>query len=386
MIKGLTDRGMSFPEIGSIRKGGAKDPAKNQPGKDLQYFRVDVDDDEEKRYHTLTKLTGLYGDNPTALTIILPFDDIDRVWDAWREKYNAGALIHRCDGEMVRYSINPQTGERVVINGLRVDNGQPQPCQISTLPKPQCCVPVGRLKVIIPALNRLAYFVVHTTSIHDIISISEQLEAIRGLNGGHIAGVPLVLKRVPRNISTPSGDNGKRARRVKWLISIEADPSWVEQKVLALNSAAMPQIESRRPLPLNTGTDFAELEDYDDDDIPASYEIADEETTPPYRPEPIESQHELPAPIPPSATAAPNPRPMFKKASVKFGVMTPDEWHQKIDSFAAQHPNWQKGGRADPDHILISAAYAGYQFVTGDNVEEVLAAIVAAHEAKQAQA
>jgi len=264
MIKGLTDRGMSFPEIGSIRKGAAKDPTKNQPGKDLAHFRIDIDAEEEKRHGTLTKFVALYSETPTAITIILPFDDIDRVWDAWREKYNAGAMIHRCDGENVKYSINPATGERLVINGLRVDNGQPQPCQISALPKPQCCIPVGRLKVIIPALNRLAYFVVHTTSIHDIINISEQLEAIRGLNGGHIAGVPLILKRTPREISTPSGENGKRARRTKNLISIEADPSWVEAKVQALHSAAMPQIGSPKPIIANVGPNLEELDDLED--------------------------------------------------------------------------------------------------------------------------
>jgi hypothetical protein len=265
-IKGLTDRGMSFPEIGSIRKGAAKDPTKNAPGKDLPYFRIDIDAEEEKRHGTLTKFVSAFGQTPNAITVLLPFDDIGRVWDAWREKYSAGAMIHRCDGEMVQYEINATTGERIVVNGVRVDTGKAEPCKIQHLTKPQCCVPVGRLKVIIPALNRMAYFVVHTTSIWDVISISEQLEAIKNLNGGHIAGVPLVLKRTPREISTPSGSDGKRARRVKYLISIEADPSWVEQKILALNSAAMPQIESRKPLALNAGPDLEALDALEDDD------------------------------------------------------------------------------------------------------------------------
>ena len=279
-IKGLTDRGMAFPEIGSIRKGAKKTDPK-RPGLDLKYFRIDIDADEEKRYQTETKLAALYGEQPTAITIILPFDSIEQVWDAWREKYAAGAMLHRCDGENVRYEINAQTGERIVINGLRVDNGQPQPCKISQLAKPQCCIPVGRLKVIIPALNRLAYFVVHTTSIHDIINISEQLEAIKNLNGGHIAGVPLVLKRVPREISTPSGQNGQRARREKWLISIEADPSWVERKIQALGVSSMPQLQAPAPLALNAGPDLEQLAEYDDDeqddDTPITGEIVTDE-------------------------------------------------------------------------------------------------------------
>lgn len=378
MIKGLTDRGMSFPEIGSIRKGGAKDPAKNQPGKDLTYFRIDIDAEEEKRHGTLTKFVALYGETPAAITIILPFDEIDRVWDAWREKYVAGTMIHRCDGENVKYAINPSTGERVVVNGLRVDNGQPQPCQIQHLPKPQCCIPVGRLKVIIPALNRLAYFVAHTTSIHDIINISEQLEAIRGLNGGHIAGVPLVLKRTPHAISTPSGENGKRARRVKHLISIEADPTWVEQKVLALHSAAMPQLTTHKPLELTSaGPDLAELEELEDE---AEEELTGEFAEPEAPDETDAPLSDVPKPEPEHKAEA--PKKQFKRASLKFNGMTIEQWHLQADLFATHNPHWQKNGQTDLDHITISAGYAGFEYISGDNIDAVFAAIVAAHEAK----
>jgi hypothetical protein len=367
MIKGLTDRGMSFPEIGSIRKGAAKDPNGKAPGKDLTYFRIDIDAEEEKRHGTLTKFVNTYGQTPNAITVLLPFDDIDKVWDAWREKYSAGAMIHRCDGEMVKYSINPTTGERVVINGLRVDNGQAQPCQIQHLPKPQCCIPVGRLKVIIPALNRLAYFVVHTTSIWDVISISEQLEAIKNLNGGHIAGVPLTLKRTPREISTPSGSDGKRARRVKYLISIEADPSWVEQKILALNSAAMPQIESSKPLVLNADPNLEELDALEDDDD--QYGIGQFAEPEDQAEEPVKQTNDL--------------KQTYRMSKVKFNGMTPEQWHALCDKLAADFPNWQnKQGQPDMNHILASAGQAGYEYITSENVDDVLTTIIGNHAAK----
>lgn len=276
-IYGLTDRGMAFPEIGSIRKGAPKTDPK-RPGPELPHFRVEIDAKEQS---AISKFNALYGDTPDSILVILPFDEIDRVWDAWREKYVAGAMIHRCDGKNVQYSINPATGERVVVGWLRVDNGEAQPCQIKDLPKPQCCIPVGRLKVIIPALNRLAYFVVHTTSIHDIINISAQLEAIRTINGGHIAGVPLMLKRVPKEISTPSGENGKRARRIKYLISIEVDPVWGNAKFAALNMAAMPQLVAPIKIEMtrvDAGPDLAALEDFDEDEdqnIPVDGEIVE---------------------------------------------------------------------------------------------------------------
>ncbi len=237
-IKGLTDRGVSFPQIGNIRKG-AKKPDSKHIGAELPYFRVEFD---EREVAAMQKFAALYSDGkPTDIVIILPFDDIDRVWHAWREAYTAGALQHRCDGEYINYAINATTGE-VVIKDWHNAQGEQVKCDRKDLAnKAQRCKPTGRLHVIIPQLERLAYLVVHTTSIWDVARISEQLAAIREMNGGHIAGIPLVLRRRPVEISTPSGENGQRARRVKHMISIEADPEWVAAKLSAMRSAALPQ-------------------------------------------------------------------------------------------------------------------------------------------------
>lgn len=263
-IKGLTDRGLSFPQIGNIRKGAAKDPAANRPGADLPYFRMDFD---ERETEAIKKFSALYPNGkPTAIRIVLPFDDIERVWNPWREAYTAGALIHRCDGEYINYAINPQTGERMVMNGADV-NGQPVKCSMQNNPdRAKRCKPTGRLMVIVPELERMAYLVVHTTSIHDIANISDQLAAIKELNGGHIAGIPLILKRRPVKISTPSGENGKRARREKWLISIEPDPEWVSAKIAAMNKSALPTAERLQIAAPLAGPEWTEVEDDEGDD------------------------------------------------------------------------------------------------------------------------
>lgn len=275
-IKGLTDRGVAFPQIGNIRKGARKET--NKPGADLPYFRIDFD---EREVEAIAKFNTLYPDGkPTDIVIILPFDDIERVWHAWREAYTAGALQHRCDGEHVNYAINPQTGEIVVKNWLDGKGNQVK-CERQYLDnKTLRCKPTGRLHVIIPQLERLAYLVVHTTSIHDIGNISDQLAAIREMNGGHIAGIPLVLRRRPVEISTPSGTNGQRARRVKYLISIEADPEWVKSKLSAMRAAALPQIgklpQIQAPI---SGPEWTEVGDDDDEDEPIEAEpVAPTET------------------------------------------------------------------------------------------------------------
>lgn len=292
-IKGLTDRGVAFPQIGNIRKGARKvqavDKTTGRPrtnergepvmiqGPDLSYFRVEFDERETK---AIAKFKALYPDEkPTAMTILLPFDQIERIWNPWREAYVAGALLHRCDGEFVNYAINPQTGEVIVKNGLDI-NGQPMKCTIQNdLDKRKRCKPTGRLHVIVPELERLAYLVVHTTSIHDIGNISDQLAAIQEMNGGHIVGIPLIMRRRPVEISTPSGENGKRARRVKSLISIEADPEWVARKIGSLKLAAMPQLIA---VQIDAGQSLESLPDYEvepDEDEVGDESIIEEEVT-----------------------------------------------------------------------------------------------------------
>ena len=223
-IKGLTDRNeSSFPKIGDIRKGEPKD-AQGRMGKDLSYFRAAFVEGEEGAAALFAKM---FGDEPRELYVMLPFRSIARNWEAWQEKHTAGQLWHRCDGETCVLWYDKDSGE------YRQD---PIPC-------PGGCVPVGRLKVIIPDLRRLAYVEVHTGSINDILEITRNLEALSQLTGNGVNGIPLVLKRRPREISQPRKDaNGKvkRVRGVKHLLSIEAEPTWVELQIGSMRAAAMP--------------------------------------------------------------------------------------------------------------------------------------------------
>ena len=235
-IKGLTDRGMAFPEIGQIRKGAPK--PERGPGKDLTFFRVTFDERETEATETFKRV---YGEQPAEIRVILPFDEIDRMWEAWLEAYTAGRLVARSDGERFVYLVDTKTGE------VKVKNGQPfapysedQVVGHDYQNKPVKCRPVGRLKVIVPELARAAYLTVLTTSVHDIANISQQLEAFKQLNNEHIKGIPLVLRRRPKKISAPGKEKGQRVRIVKWMLSIEADPEWVKAMLQEVKRAALP--------------------------------------------------------------------------------------------------------------------------------------------------
>lgn len=236
-IIGLTDRPAAFPTIGVLRKGAPKPESGNKPGADLKHFRFDSDDEG-----AVNLFTEHYGAEPRSIRVFVPFKTTAENFEAWKEAWTASALQHRCDGQtMVRW-LTPQ--------GRYSD--EPKACQGG-------CKQVGRLNVIIPELRRMAFVTVQTTSIHDILQIHANLSALENARGD-LRGIPLILKRAPREISTPA-DNGKRARREKWLITIEAAPSWVELQLTAQERAALPEA-SPLQLPAWDG------DDEDDDEAP----------------------------------------------------------------------------------------------------------------------
>ena len=82
-IIGLSDRGLSFPEIGAIRKGRKetrtrKDGSTYEQPIDLTFFRVEFDEREKVSAEVFR---SKYGPQPTEINIILPFNEIERCWD-----------------------------------------------------------------------------------------------------------------------------------------------------------------------------------------------------------------------------------------------------------------------------------------------------------------
>ena len=223
-IKGMTDQAPQFPRIGVLRKGGAKPTEGNRPGPDLKHFRfTDADDAATAAFKSL------YGDQPVRIRVLLPYPTPEKNFQAWMEEYTASSLIRRCDGE----------NQVLVRAGTRYDM-TPRPCMRAN--GGTCnCKQSGRLAVIIPDLKRAGYVTVLTTSKHDIINLSAQLAAAAAIVGDLSFRVPFILSRKPVKITTPTAD-GKAARREKWLLSIEIDPSFVQAKLSAMQRDALLQL------------------------------------------------------------------------------------------------------------------------------------------------
>lgn len=254
-ILGLTDHPSRLPRIGTIHKGAPK--PERGPGRDLNYFRLASEDPD-----LMMAWESAFGDKPTSFPVYLAYDDPDNSFDTSREEFVAGGLIHRCDGETCQIRL---------IDGKNYSR-EPAPCPYAqtkyTDSRERPCKPIGKLRVIVPELRRIGVLELGTHSLHDIISLSSNISlyALLARQAGRpLSGIPFILSRREREISTPSGTTG-RARRKVSLVSLDIDPRWAavqlasRERDLALESA-------NTPLQLPAGTP-EELVDPDDEQVP----------------------------------------------------------------------------------------------------------------------
>lgn len=260
-IKSLqSNRPAQFPCIGKLRKGGAK--RKNANGKeilgeDLKHFRFTSDDPA-----AVASFGAYYPGEPRSINVFMPYATTNENFGAWLEEYTAGGMVRRCDGETQHFHRDAD------------GKANTTPIKCALLAAGKCgCKQVGRLAVIIPELARLAYVLVETHSLYDIMQLTENLQAAEALRGD-LRGIPFILSRHDREISTP-GSDGKRARRVKSLLFIEPDPEWVQRQLESMRLAALPIIDvpalvapASRMIagPVTPVTVDGEYDDDDDDD------------------------------------------------------------------------------------------------------------------------
>src|SRR5262249_39120089 len=108
-IIGLTDRPASFPQIGVLRKGAPKKQIEKNGkmvdsyGADLKHFRFDSDDPE-----AVKRFAEIYGAEPRAIRVYVPFATTGQNFEAWREEWSASSLKHRCDGQTCVRWLTPQ--------------------------------------------------------------------------------------------------------------------------------------------------------------------------------------------------------------------------------------------------------------------------------------
>ena len=213
-IKRLSTTGRAaFPRIGKLRKGGEKG-AKGF-GADLTYFRFTADKGYEDAAAVFAEI---YGDQPQALRVYLPYAEPRRNFDAWQEQWGRGeTLIHRCDGETCVKWL--EDGKPVTDYEMK----QRHSC-------PGGCKPVGRLEVILPEMWESGYMglvTMETHSVNDIAHIEAVLAEMyeRSDHDKGLQGIAFVLRRKEERIKRAT-ETGMQTM-TKWLVKIEPEPEWM---------------------------------------------------------------------------------------------------------------------------------------------------------------
>jgi hypothetical protein len=266
-IKNLTGRGARLPEIGKLFKGAKKEKKVSQNGREyetfgreLDYWRFESKDPLIMEAFNEAFTAKLQPDEKLReIPVYLPFPLASQNFEAWQEAYTAGGLSHRCDGETCVLWLDEKT---------QTYQSTPKPCPTLKMApekaKRDGCKAVGRLQVVIPALNQLGFVTVETHSKNDILHLDAALQAYESLRSEGLRGIPMLLRRVQKSISTP-GD-GKRARRDKWMIELKPHPEWAALYLDSQRQQALAAVAS--PLLLTTNL----TEDDDDDDTQADIE------------------------------------------------------------------------------------------------------------------
>jgi len=280
-IKGLDLRGIPWPKVGDIRKGelvpvidkATGEQKMNKWGKpttmpvDLDYFKVVLDSAHPEAQDIFNQI---YGDKPRTLRIVLANDDINRVWSYWYEAYIASQMIAKSDGEIMYYWKDPTTYKMKAV----LDDKVPMPADL-VVGKDKNGEEIkmkatGRLNVVMPELRVAGYLTLHTTSIIDIKAITAHLVGVQEFAhklGVGIGVVPLVLRRTEQMVSCPKAPNsGEKVRRLKWMLSIEADPDWIAEMFKRTNKMAFLAVPAAPALPASV-----DLEDLEDTDAPDAY-------------------------------------------------------------------------------------------------------------------
>lgn len=247
----ITDRAGMFTEIGKIHKGAPK--ATNAPGANLDYFRVEFREDEDVAKNAFV---AVYGDRPREINIRFPYPDIPRVWDAYYEAYVKGGMVAQATGDVadggrwkyfydyesglvcVRdYIARNQFGEQLVKDGPRLDKPV---AYVGEKKNPIMLDMQGRLKVVVPEIGRAANLTLVTTSVYDIVSISEELAAYSeqaARYGKTICDIQFVLLRRKEMITKKIG--GKKVKAEDWMCHIIPSQEWTGKFHLMIDRKIM---------------------------------------------------------------------------------------------------------------------------------------------------
>ena len=218
-----------LPRLGKIRLGiKVKNAAGVEYPKDVSWFVCPPE------------VQAVYGERPQELDVIIPVEDPKMFFPFTLKFYAASSLVCKGDGMTAERAIGRvDDADTVLIQPKKGDRRCKVKCPCGHLktdenPKGECSLK-ATLMVMIPKVSMGGIYALDSGSIHNVIEINscvavERLPdpTIEGDEGdppgflrslfGHVALIPLKLRRVERDIEKP---DGKRVK--KWLLQLTTD-------------------------------------------------------------------------------------------------------------------------------------------------------------------
>lgn len=201
-----------LPRLGKIRLGKkvkrkSYDASKcrHEKGQDCLYCTYPT----ETPYFVIPpEVSRIYPGEPTELDIMLPLNDRAQIFPQAYEYYGASKGL-KCTGDgetAIRYNEETRTMEE-----------RECPCEFLEQKK---CTQRAHLYFILPKVNLGGVYQMDTSSSNSIIDINSSLDYIAALVGRFVM-VPLVLKRVPREITHVDPKTGKKSTKIHHTLAIE---------------------------------------------------------------------------------------------------------------------------------------------------------------------
>lgn len=202
-----------LPERGKIKigeKGAWKDSQggkKFQVPQKLDHFRITTMERETEQqggnFCQDAAMHKKFGDRPTALPVVLMFDDISLNFQCRMTCYKGKTRWCSGDGEAAFRLKDINKPEYATVDC---------PCERSAFDYkgPEKCKTTGKLSVIIEGAEVVGgVWTFRTTSWNSVQSIYSSLILIKRITGGPLAGIPLMMTVSPKTATTPDGATTK---------------------------------------------------------------------------------------------------------------------------------------------------------------------------------
>ena len=219
--------------LGKIWKGDPRPADGKRPGPERPWYRFAFPEETPEQVEMAQRVLypavrKLYGEHPMKIDgVYLIDDEVDQAFATWYEQRGQSGMSIRCDGEQ-RIMQRNEAGRMIAFE--RFDQPCP-PCLSPDKEKPECgCVRVGRLRFVLQgvlnATGLFGFFEMETHSFNDRAHLHNFLVDLQ-YRAGRITGIPLMLKRMPREFTVQV--KGKNSAVTKHMVTITVDPAFVKR-------------------------------------------------------------------------------------------------------------------------------------------------------------